>query len=220
MNDDNEEAAAVGTRLFGAPVDDDEEMDSMSPPRVSKLQTSTNLPTADLFGNTETNHSRGNGNSRRRRMRTRLSSGSPDSSFVSDVSSADGSILRNMDMNTASPSSSRRKRPSDLHPAGPEELMEESDEDDMFVSPRASPTYRTMDGRTVTSKNPFSPYTPTHDEDLMNPDMQMAPTFPLSLYGSRDSKKSATDVTGYAWYSSQDERVASKCTKCCTCRIS
>jgi hypothetical protein len=193
-NDDNEEVAAARTRLFDAPADDDEEMDSMSPPRVSKLQPSTNLPTSDLFGNTEANNSRGSGNSRRRRMRTRQSSGSPDSSFVSDVSSADSSILRNMDMNTTSPSS-RRKRPSDLHPAGPEELMEESDdEDDMFVSPRASPTYRTMDGRTVTSKNPFSPYTPTHDEDLMNPDMQMAPTFPLYLYGSRDSKKSATSA--------------------------
>lgn len=44
-----------------------------------------------------------------------------------------------------------------------------------------------MDGRTVTSKNPFSPYTPTHDEDCMNPDFQTAPTFPVSLYGSRNS---------------------------------
>eukprot|EP00544_Gedaniella_sp_CCMP2646_P013112 CAMPEP_0202501700 /NCGR_PEP_ID=MMETSP1361-20130828/37016_1 /ASSEMBLY_ACC=CAM_ASM_000849 /TAXON_ID=210615 /ORGANISM="Staurosira complex sp., Strain CCMP2646" /LENGTH=121 /DNA_ID=CAMNT_0049134519 /DNA_START=11 /DNA_END=373 /DNA_ORIENTATION=- len=104
-NDGNEEVAPARTRLFDAPLDDDEEMDSMSPPRVSKLQPSTNLPTSDLFGNTETKNSRGSGNSRRRRMRTRQSSGSPDSSFVSDVSSADSSILRNMDMNTTSPSS-------------------------------------------------------------------------------------------------------------------
>jgi len=183
---DNEEPAS-GVRLFGAPDHDgDEHMDSMSPPRVSK--NNGDLPTTDLFGNrnmngttTTTINSR---TGRRRRLRTRLSA-SPDGSFISDVS-VDDTILRNMDMNASSPSSSasRRKRPSDHHPAGREELMDESDEDDMFVSPRVSPSFRTMDGRTVTSKNPFSPYTPTHDEDCMNPDMETAPTFPVTLPGS------------------------------------
>ena len=192
---DNNDEPANGVRLFDQ--DGDEEMDTMSPPRVSK---NGDLPTAELFGDdNETTTSR-----RRHRMKTRLSA-SPDGSFISDVS-VDDSVLRNMDMNASSPSSTtRRKRPSDHHPAGREEFMEESDDDDMFVSPRASPTFRTMDGRTVTSKNPFSPYTPTHDcEDaLMDPDVRTAPTFPVTLHGSHsfDSNESrntdSSSLTGH-----------------------
>lgn len=127
---------------------------------------------------------------------------SPDGSIVSDEVSGDDSVLRNMDMN-ASPHSQRRKRPSHQYPAGREDLMLESDDDDdMFLSPRVSPSYRTLDGRTVTSKNPFSPYTPSPATDAldacMHTDMQTAPTFPVTLnsshshsFDSMDSK--ATD---------------------------
>lgn len=194
---DDDEPAANGVRLFGegatADHDGDEHMDSMSPPRVANKNGE--LPTADLFGNngsSDSNDSRSG--ARRRRMRT--TRGTPDGSFVSDAD--DATILRNMDMNASSPSSSTatgRKRPSDHYPAGREDMMEESDDDDMFVSPRASPTFRTMDGRTVTSKNPFSPFTPTHDEDFMSADTQTAPTFPDrdALYGSHTSFMRSND---------------------------
>lgn len=150
---DHQPPASNGVCLFGGTSttttdhDGDEEMDSMtSPPRVHN-KTGGTLPTADLFGNNNNNEataSNKNGTARRRRMRTRMSSGSsPDGSFIgSDAGS--GGILRNMDMNASSPSSSSagRKRPSDSYPAGREEYMEESDDDDMFVSPRVSPSYR------------------------------------------------------------------------------
>jgi hypothetical protein len=49
-------------------------------------------------------------------------------------------------------------------------MMWEDSDEDMFQSPRASPNeFRTLDGRTVTSKNPFSPYTPA-DDSLMAED--------------------------------------------------
>jgi hypothetical protein len=94
-----------------------------------------------------------------------------------------------MDMNSSP--YKRKKRPSDQHPAGREDLMLDSDDDDhMFLSPRVSPSYRTLDGRTVTSKNPFSPYTPTPATEGaldMNTDMQTAPSFPVTLNSSHYS---------------------------------
>jgi hypothetical protein len=103
-----------------------------------------------------------------------------------------------LDLNVATvtggaPPFQRRKRPCDSQPAGRQELWEDSDED-MFHSPRSSPTshhrssptsYRTLDGRTVTSKNPFSPYTPMEDAGTgaSSPmaKMKNAPDFPEDL---------------------------------------
>ena len=179
--------------LVAAPdVDGDEHMDSMSPPRVSK-NSNGEMPSADLFGDTETtnNNSR---TGRRRRLRTRLS-GSPNGSFISDVS-ADESVLRNMDINASSPSSgATRKRPSDHYPAGREDFMEESD-DDMFVSPRPSPTYRTLDGRTVTSKNPIlALYTGARRRMHEYPNFESAPTFPVTLHSSHSFDSNDSKLT-------------------------
>jgi hypothetical protein len=102
-----------------------------------------------------------------------------------------------MDMNT--PTYKRKKRPSDQHPAGREDRMLDSDDDSaMFLSPRISPSYRTLDGRTVTSKNPFSPYTPTPATDGaldMNTDMKTAPSFPVTLNSSHYSVDSLETKT-------------------------
>ena len=180
--------------------DDDEQMDTtVSPPRVS--HNARGLPTEQLFADDETKSSSTAMSTRstcrkRRKQRARLSTttSSPDGSMVSEISDQDSTVLRHMDLNASPPV--RRKRPSDSHPAGREELMEESD-DDMFLSPRVSPSYRTLDGRTVTSKNPFSPYTPNNEEDAyMN--TQAAPTFPVALHGthsfdSTDSKNSGSN---------------------------
>lgn len=178
-----------GIRLF-----DDQDEQMLSPPRMS--HKNDGLPTARLFGDLDAN-ANANANTRRAKARTRMTS-SPDGSIVGDEVSGDDSVLCSMDMN-ASPHSQRRKRPSDTYPAGREDLMLESDDDDdMFLSPRVSPSYLTLDGRTVTSKNPFSPYTPDALDATMNTDMQTAPTFPLTLnsshshsFDSMDSK--ATD---------------------------
>lgn len=104
-------------------------------------------------------------------------------------------MLRPIDLNEgpnhASPTKPR-KRPTDSHISGREEMLEDSDED-MFQSPRASPTsYRTMDGRTVTSKNPFSPYTPcTMEDDTLTPMQSQhsvnAPQFPCSFTTDRNN---------------------------------
>ena len=99
------------------------------------------------------------------------------------------SVLRTLDLN-ASPSIQsgsgssvqRRKRQSDLQPAGREGTQWEDSDEEMFQSPRSSPnSYRTLDGRTVTSRNPFSPYTPMDDTSAMSPmaSHRPAPDFPV-----------------------------------------
>jgi hypothetical protein len=79
----------------------------------------------------------------------------------------------------------RRKRPGDFFTAGrPGTLYEDSDEE-MFQSPRSSPnSYQTIDGRTVASKNPFSPYTPMEENMVMSPiqkHLRNVPNFPVYL---------------------------------------
>ena len=102
-------------------------------------------------------------------------------------------MLRTLDLN-ASPTiqsgsgsslPQRRKRQSDQHPSGREGMQWEDSDEEMFQSPRASPTsYRTLDGRTVTSRNPFSPYTPMDDTSAMSPmaSHKPAPAFPVYLH--------------------------------------
>jgi len=117
--------------------------------------------------------------------------GSPSSNSVYD-----DTVLRplDMNMNNSSPPQ-RRKRAGEGHPMGREEFDTRVG-DDMFISPRPE-AYRTMDGRTVTSRNPFSPYTP--DCDIMDEgdsDMTAAPVFPMSLYGGGSANShSSNDQT-------------------------
>jgi len=97
--------------------------------------------------------------------------------------------LQPINMNSLTPGPSRhRKRPNMYpYPIRKAGLFVDSDED-MFESPRnlVSPNaaYRTLDGRTVTSKNPFSPYTPAEesmdDADSYSPSpfRQSVPVFP------------------------------------------
>ena len=77
-------------------------------------------------------------------------------------------------------------------------VYEDSDEE-MFASPRGSPTFRTMDGRMVTSKNPFSPYaTPSTMEDVSvveSPMKTNPPVFPFCLASSSSSTNTATSAT-------------------------
>ena len=102
-------------------------------------------------------------------------------------------VLRALDLNASplidsgsgSSFAQQRKRQSDLQPAGRADTRWEDSDEEMFQSPRSSPTsYRTLDGRTVTSKNPFSPYTPMDDTSAMSPMAahKPAPDFPVYLH--------------------------------------
>jgi hypothetical protein len=134
-------------------------------------------------------------------------------------SDSNSSILRPLDLNAeatmtssslpSTPRHQHRKRHSDsTAPAGREDVAWEDSDEDMFTSPvkqqqqhpfRASPnSYRTLDGRTVTSKNPFSPFTPmdTADEDAAySPQQNMgtAPTMPESF--SRQTPAASPQIT-------------------------
>lgn len=155
-------------------IDYDDEPMVSSPPREKPI---SKLPNTNLFGN-EANSPR-----RPRRLMLRKTSSSSTSSTGSNGPN-DESILRPLNLNSDSPRVSRqRKRPNDSSfPIGREDSWDHDDVD-MFQSPRPTPGgYRTIDGRTVTSKNPFSPYTPAESMDdsdsyCLTP-MQSAPEFP------------------------------------------
>eukprot|EP00547_Thalassionema_nitzschioides_P000208 CAMPEP_0194213224 /NCGR_PEP_ID=MMETSP0156-20130528/13612_1 /TAXON_ID=33649 /ORGANISM="Thalassionema nitzschioides, Strain L26-B" /LENGTH=649 /DNA_ID=CAMNT_0038941209 /DNA_START=354 /DNA_END=2303 /DNA_ORIENTATION=+ len=172
---------------------DDESMVS-SPPHEKPIPK---LPNANLFGN-ETSSPR-----RPRRLMIRKTSSSSTSSSGSSGFN-DDSVLRPLNFNSDSPHGSRqRKRPNDsTYPVGREDSWE-NDDVDMFQSPRPTPGgYRTLDGRTVTSKNPFSPYTPAESMDdadsyQLTP-MQSVPEFPeatLHLPSTTPSKLSSISLS-------------------------
>lgn len=111
-------------------------------------------------------------------------------------SSENESILRPVDLNSTSSAGSgsslfpRRKRPSDLQPPGREFAHWEDSDEEMFQSPRSSPnSYRTLDGRTVISRNPFSPYTPMDEAPAASPSTKLktAPNFPVYLHQTTPS---------------------------------
>jgi len=148
-----------------------------SPPRESTLQK---LPSANLFGDGVDTNSPKNQSRRRVTLRKKTPSSSDERS----------NVLRPINLNSFTPGGSKhRKRPSDYtYPIGRRGLFDDGDED-MFLSPRPSPrispnAYRTLDGRTVTSKNPFSPYTPAEESmgeaDSYSPTLmrQSVPAFP------------------------------------------
>jgi len=153
-----------------------------------------------------------------------------DDSFVSDLSVDDNdtvtsNVLRPVDMNMSvgSPCShQKRKRFTATAASMPSANLFEESDDDVFLSPRlsppqgeedeASPSYKTIDGRTVTSKNPFSPYTPNMMSDTSAQGsaaannttaqpMRTAPTFPMALesgmsFDSQDTKNTAGSSLG------------------------
>lgn len=209
-----------GMRLFAVDESDDDahmETSVCSPPRQSRQDTRARLFECEGDNvNKETSKrtptrsatTRRSAASHRKRFTTRArSSQASAEEHMSDVSEDEGSILRPLNFNTSPQSSShRRKRPGDSVglPAGREDMMMEESDDDIFSSPhQQSPStpaaYRTLDGRTVTSKNPFSPFTPNTSMDDSTggfaPSLQSAPSFPVNLGnrsfdGSIDSEAS------------------------------
>jgi len=171
--------ANLGTKLFA----DDDDMDEDGVPSPPRHRGNGSR----LFGDQRSAASHKYG------IRNRPFSG--DSSG-SEESSIGGSVLLDMDVNTSASTPQRRKRPAGgNNPAG-REAIESQGHQDMFMSPRMSPAYKTMDGRTVTSKNPFSPYTPTApmDDVSVSTDISMGhvPEFPMQLNCASASSREDT----------------------------
>ena len=178
----------------------DKSDDSMitSPSRESKMANASALfPTYDDNINTHDKDSLG-GNSNKENMDGDDDDGPNLPSLLrfsfpneADDSSKTSGNIPGLPMPATSPYP-HRKRPN-AHLSNRDHPLEDSDEE-MFSSPRASPTYRTMDGRMVTSKNPFSPYTPDTmvDASSTNPSLgKTPPVFPLTLSSSASSSSSA-----------------------------
>lgn len=192
-------------------------LSSFSPPRTARKQQ---LPSARLFfGGDDTGTDvasldemdmKSNGKTPKRKSdfaaapRHRSAQSTSGDSCVSDLSNDNdndnSSVLRPVDMNMSmhmngmqiagTPQSQQKRK---------QHHYQDSD-DDVYMSPHhhsLSPAeYRTLDGRTVKSKNPFSPFTPnmTSDESGQSGAIHSAPSFPMTLesHASHLPKETAT----------------------------
>jgi wee1-like protein kinase len=198
------DSTSGGTNLFGSDGDssNDDNMtteDIESPPRSSQKQPEGGV--VNLFGSFS--HPQQAERPKRYCVPQQPHAFFPEEPQDCSLSTLSyyGTALRPLDMNMANSSPpQRRKRAGEGHPMGREEISNGGNED-MFISPRPE-AYRTMDGRTVTSNNPFSPYTPDTDGMDEDCDMQAAPEFPLSLSCGGSANSHSTTSSNHSFSAS------------------